>query len=486
MNCKHCDYPLWNLRSRQCPECGTAFKPTEFRFAMNAVRYACPHCGQDYYGTGADGHLEPSNFECVGCGNRVDMDEMVLLPTEGVHERQTHADINPWLDEDRGFFSRWFGTLYRGAATPGWLLRSTPVDSDVGSAWAFAFFTHVAFGLIMLAPLFLLMIVVGLSGGGAASGGVFGFFIGVVFGTGVGSMIALSLWVVTAHGMLRVGGKTSGGIGRTAQALCYSCAPQMCVLAPCFLGIYFGWIGTLWWVVAAGFALAAAQNVGGLRAAVAVTVFPVVCGVLALTAVVLMATGIAAGAGTFYTSNDESVSAFRQPLRDSLSDGAWPAHAGELLLDGSVAIHQFTSALSGTAPADCVIDTASLAAWDGLAPSARRGMVDRAARAMPAQTVAHRLGDFVFTYHGVDPVSPPRDLWVVIEAWDPAVGGQRQRLVFVLTTQGSVRPFPRNTIGPELQAQNALRASHGLAPLPDPFSVRQGRGADTPPPEDPG
>lgn len=27
MRCKRCDYPLWNLRDRKCPECGKPFAP---------------------------------------------------------------------------------------------------------------------------------------------------------------------------------------------------------------------------------------------------------------------------------------------------------------------------------------------------------------------------------------------------------------------------------------------------------------------------
>ena len=63
MRCKNCDYRLWNLVSRQCPECGTEFLPHEFEFVLNSVRFCCPYCQQDYYGTGDKGHLEPIEFE---------------------------------------------------------------------------------------------------------------------------------------------------------------------------------------------------------------------------------------------------------------------------------------------------------------------------------------------------------------------------------------------------------------------------------------
>src|SRR5688572_13451876 len=98
MRCTTCQYPLWNLPGRQCPECGTPFLPSEFTFVPNSVRFCCPGCGQDYYGTGPGGHLEPEQYDCVRCGRPVSMNEMVLLPTAGVEEKQTEVEVVPWLD----------------------------------------------------------------------------------------------------------------------------------------------------------------------------------------------------------------------------------------------------------------------------------------------------------------------------------------------------------------------------------------------------
>ena len=68
MRCKQCDYRLWNLTARRCPECGTPFLPSEFEFVPNSVQFCCPHCGQAYYGTDAKGHLVPPAFTCGRCG----------------------------------------------------------------------------------------------------------------------------------------------------------------------------------------------------------------------------------------------------------------------------------------------------------------------------------------------------------------------------------------------------------------------------------
>ena len=109
MRCKICDYRLWNLRSRVCPECGTPFKPSEFEFFLNSVQFCCLHCNQTYYGTGAKGHLVPAEFECVKCARQIHMDEMVLLPTEGIEEEQTKAHTMPWMErKKRGAVRAWF------------------------------------------------------------------------------------------------------------------------------------------------------------------------------------------------------------------------------------------------------------------------------------------------------------------------------------------------------------------------------------------
>ncbi|MCC7389100.1 MAG: hypothetical protein IT431_10065 [Phycisphaerales bacterium] len=487
MRCKHCDYPLWNLRDRQCPECGQAFLPSEFRFALNAVRFACPHCDQGYYGTGTNGHLSPREFSCVGCGNRIDMDAMVLLPTEGVDERLTGADSNPWLDEDAKFSRRWLATLTRGVSSPGWLMRVTPADSDAGRAWGFAILSHVVIGMLIAAPVLALMIVVSIVTGSAGFAGISGAVLVSVLVMAVISIVGLALWVLVTHAVLRLGGRPASGMGRTAQALCYTCAPQLVVLTPC-LGPYLGWMGTLWWVIAAGFAVAAGQKVSGTRAAVAVAALPLVVFAIAVAWFVSAFTGAISSSASFKMDGGESVSVFWTPLRTASDTGAWPTNIGELLLDGSLSPYDFTSAVSPTTGSDAILGSVSLGVWDDLSPEQRRRAVGDAAASVGPDAPAYRVGDFVFTYAGIDPASRDTGLWIVVEAWDPGVGGQWQSQVHALTPSGRVNSFSRSMMGPELQAQNALRAGAGLPPLPDPFSVRQGIPAqpESPGPDDPG
>lgn len=95
MRCETCDYPLFDIRERTCPECGTPFRPSQFEFSHCGVRFCCLHCDQQYYGTGHRGHLVPKAFRCIRCNNDVNMNEMVVrVPLHKVLERQRTSGGN--------------------------------------------------------------------------------------------------------------------------------------------------------------------------------------------------------------------------------------------------------------------------------------------------------------------------------------------------------------------------------------------------------
>jgi hypothetical protein len=95
MRCETCDYPLFDIRERTCPECGTPFRPSQFEFSHCGVRFCCLHCDQQYYGTGHRGHLVPKTFRCIRCNNDVNMNEMVVrVPLHKVLERQRTSGGN--------------------------------------------------------------------------------------------------------------------------------------------------------------------------------------------------------------------------------------------------------------------------------------------------------------------------------------------------------------------------------------------------------
>ena len=97
MRCRNCDYPLWNLKARECPECGASFRPSEFEFVAQSVRFCCPHCDQEYFGTDERGHLRPVEFNCTKCATRVEMDAMVLRPADTQNDSSTKLGEVPWI-----------------------------------------------------------------------------------------------------------------------------------------------------------------------------------------------------------------------------------------------------------------------------------------------------------------------------------------------------------------------------------------------------
>ena len=96
-----------------------------------------------------------------------------------------------------------------------------------------------------------------------------------------------------------------------------------------------------------------------------------------------------------------------------------------------------------------------------------------AADAMPQNVVAHRLGDFVFTYHGVDSSTGDPSLWIVISSADPVANPNPPlgENIAVGCLDGSVKTFLPHLFASALADQNALRRSVGLPPLPDPRTV---------------
>jgi len=83
----------------------------------------CPYCNQDYGGTGDKGHLVPSAFDYVACGQPLHMEQMVLRPAVNVEEQQTEVDQKPWLVcKRRGVFKAWFAMVGRAMVSSAQLM----------------------------------------------------------------------------------------------------------------------------------------------------------------------------------------------------------------------------------------------------------------------------------------------------------------------------------------------------------------------------
>ena len=118
MRCKHCDHALWNQpvppegTERKCSECGAPYALADFEFARGKVKFCCLQCDKAYYGTSERGHLEPADFDCIGCGAHLTMERCVVRAhdMEREFEAMQLRDL-PWLEPtDLGLFRRWSRT----------------------------------------------------------------------------------------------------------------------------------------------------------------------------------------------------------------------------------------------------------------------------------------------------------------------------------------------------------------------------------------
>lgn len=497
MRCKSCDYSLWQIKDRQCPECGIPFKPSDFEFNLNSVRFCCPHCQQDYYGTGERGHLVPSAFNCVRCSRPVSMDEMVLLPAEGVTENLTEVAKNPWLERGkrRGFWSAFFATIGQSLIAPGQLLRHTPVESSSGSALIFALVTQFLITIVSVVPMIAFFGIMGLVGGMGARGA--GPGAAAATGAMVGAMVAfggfiLVCWLVMhlltvacAHVLLKITGGCAHGIGRTYQALSYASGANILSAVPCF-GPYIGWI---WWLISACIALKYAQKVHGGRATAAVLALPMLALAGAITLYAVIFVGVIAGANARMSAMGGGAGAAgimatgrAQTITTAITMAPPPAHVAELIRTGDIDIVDLfdTSGQNAqpymTRSMATPLGSITLDRFEFAPVDIQPGYVKEAANALPPNVVAYRLGDIVFTYCGIDPTvipagDPAGQLWMAIAVSAPKEAMPTSYAVGL--ADGMVTQVMASSFAAELVRQNALRASVGLQPLPDPRAVTE-------------
>ncbi|GMV97536.1 MAG: hypothetical protein AMXMBFR83_18940 [Phycisphaerae bacterium] len=496
MRCRQCEYRLWALRTRECPECGRPFAPSEYEFVPGSVRFACPHCDQSYYGTAANGHLVPTEFDCVSCGRHVHMDEMVLFPAEGIEEERTRLEAMPWLDrKNRGFVRAWFRTLGMALVAPGRLMVLTPAGRSVGQAWWFAVVTQLIFSLtagltVMILPL-LLVAGLGRGGGPGPMSVLTGTFGGMCLGWWASILVGVALWGLIAHGFLYLTGGARNGIGRTYQALCYSSGANVLAGLPC-VGIHlflFG-IAPIWWVVSAILMLREGQKVHAFRAATAVLILPllVVAGEAVFFAVVVkksmaVAATAATRAATLTTQTAPTqtvLDAMMQYARDH--DQQWPPHAVELIDQEYLLPAQVVDWRSPQRGPAVPVAGTTLSVFDLGTRQERQDARERARKSLPPRVSAHRLGDYVFTYHGVPPRDADARLWLLIGSPDPAgpTPASPPAHVTVGQADGTVLDFPVDELPGRLEDQNSLRARYGLPALPPPGSVTHTRPASAP------
>ena len=486
MHCRFCDYPLWNLTTRTCPECGTPFLPSQVEFAPNAVRYCCPHCDTAYFGTTAQGHLHPSHFTCITCHRPIAMDEMVLRPVDGLDEHGATPERVPWLHRRTlGGFRAWWRTITMAMTSPQQLMRGLPMDSSVGQAWWFAVLTNLIVIACTLIPLWGcigVMIAVAPPGRGGAAPvlTIVGVQMAVI---ALCWMLALVVWGAITHAALRFTGDTRHTIGRTYQALCYSSGANIVSAVPCVGGN----VGPIWWMVSAILCTKEAQRVSGGRATFAVLLGPVTFILLAVAAyigIVFWVLSNAGASGRFASMGQQSelqaVSSALVAYAASNSN-TFPAHAAQLINTNALGGYQLISSQTLTSTSDITIGDQTLDQFMQLPTNRQRMAAQAAVDALPVDVIAHRLGDYVFTYHGIATVSNDSQLWIVLGSPDPVANPQfdpmnnptarSSGMIMIGRLDGTVRAIHASQFASELAAQNRIRAAAGLAPLPDPADI---------------
>jgi hypothetical protein len=155
------------------------------------------------------------------------------------------------------------------------------------------------------------------------------------------------------------------------------------------------------------------------------------------------------------------------------NDGRAPRHALEHAGDAYVGPAIFLAPGSATTLSSIPLADTTLADYAAATTTRRDDITRMAIAALPPGVIAHRLGDFIFTYHGLEPAAADPGLWLVVRCLDPEcnpapAAGDR---ICVGLAEGTVEQIDAGRFPAALAEQNALRASSGLPPLPHPATI---------------
>ena len=148
-------------------------------------------------------------------------------------------------------------------------------------------------------------------------------------------------------------------------------------------------------------------------------------------------------------------------------EGRGPQHTIQLTLDGYLTPMEFVAFDSLTAAESVPLGDVSLAQFDQAPPEQKQAIAQAIIERLPQEIIAHRLGDFVFTYHGIGLATPDPNLWVVVWSPDPSQN-PRPKPEDALTiglAGGDIITHRLAELPERWAAQNRLRTDLGLPPL---------------------
>jgi hypothetical protein len=487
--------------------------PSEFRFTPGAVQFHCPHCRQQYFGTDEAGLLVPRSFICVKCAEPIAMDQMVISPAHGVDESQTSGSQVSWMREGVGLMTRWRGTIRDSLFNPVRLGNGIHPGDPHRKVWHFALLNCVVFGVLSYVNHALsLGAVLGISApAGVPPGAVSGMIVGLGALFGILGLIVypifILVWGLCTHLCLKVGSrKPAFSLKQTYASICYASGATVVNIIPC-LGLYNG-IGMLWWVVSSIFVVRNAQRVPIAKAIVATLLPPALILLTCIggyVGIFAYAINSIKGSTTSYSAaawdasdRAQSYQLLSALMTYSARSKQWPHHVAELVFQSGASPATFTLGGSGTFKDGLSILDSTLEQAVMLPPTAEKRFQTRLA--LLQMPPVYRFGDYVFCYAGITPgvgkSAAPAKLWILFSDRDatharnapsplfpggvsPAPTGSN--LIFVGFADGHVGEYNVSTFASMLDEQNALRASMGLPPIPQPATL-SGKEGETPVP----
>ena len=469
MQCKQCGYRLWNIQSRQCPECGQAFVPSDFELVPGSVAFCCPHCDQTYFGTDEHGHLVPRGFDCIKCTEHIDMDQMVLRPAEGYKEQQTQQTENPWVarDKRKSTFATWLRACGRAMFNPSAMVVHGDRDRSFKAALGFLIFHNLMTLLLGIGVLVVIITMIDASSRGVDVIVKILTSLGMVIGGSIcGILFVVLIWTAITHGILCLLGKPSGRFTDTFECLSFASGAAVLSAIP-FCGIYgLTWVGAIWWPISAGIMLAKRHQMKTLRTMLAVWGLPLI---------LIIALGGAIGYGIYISrQNMVNIMATRascaiigpkilQQVNDDQTIG--PRHVGIYMVDTSMLGLEFQ------------INDVSLDNWHGGFQEgfnelssvfnqetkdikhAHQKQLRATIEALPPQEgPGYRFGSMLFVYNKVTMGKLDPNLWLIIY-W-PRQSKPTQRLVY--KADGTEERMSTEELLERLEEQNTLRRKLAL------------------------
>ncbi len=464
MHCHNCQYPLWNLSSRTCPECGASFTLQDFLFLRDSARIHCQHCPHTYTAPAESGSLlralpsppwapakegPPLPPLCPQCNGLHDLDTLVVTPADPDAIAVPAAGINPWIWRELPLIKRWYRTLALAFTRLEFVTDGTPARGANLASFIFALVTTT---LAIGAAAVPFVVILGVKSLRAAA-----IFIAVVPLIAIGFTLLAAVWSFCAHAILSATGSLRGDRWLTFRSMCYGASGLVFAAIPCFGAI----VAAIAWPIHAAAMVRRSQRVSWARALLALMPFMVL--VVAITTYIDDEHVYHRWAATFAPLPPPPPPVIEQ-LADALriyyaDNNTYPDHPARLLWTGDAWPEHFAP------DANRMVHVGNLTATEAFAAD-----LDMLEHNLQIELSAGRanIGDTLFCTRGLEPHADRTDLWLLITT--PELNGPRGTAPITIRLAGSTVVLAPDQFETAREAQNQLRQSLGLPPIPDPFA----------------